>query len=217
MKSRWKCAVRLLCATLIAGFASMLFMANAKAYEFTLVYDSDARDFLDEEIDSETIDFTDVMPGDTLYKSFALQHVGSGTNRVEFYFRPRQLSGIESGLFSQCRIQLSTMDGELLYDSESLVREAVTDQWVSLGEYQPGEFVELQITINVNREMTNEYMNKEGRLPFDFMAEDLEDGETPSDTIQTGDHANAEMWGILGFLALCTGVGAFVYRLKKSR
>lgn len=179
MKSRFLNIVRFFCISMMAGLLSMCFIVDVQADEIEIIYDSGKKSFINGELETQLFDINDVMPGDLLLKTFSIGNSKQGSNPVRLYFRPKKHDETDGTLFTRCQIKVSTVDGKVLYDNEKSGK-SIEQEWIFIGEYEPGEYVKLELSVAVPIELENEYMNQEGKIVFDFMAEDL--GKTPEKT-----------------------------------
>lgn len=225
MKRRFCNIVRLFCISIMAGLISMCFFVNVQASEeIEILYDSQKKTFIHGKVESHTLNFTGVMPGDLLEKTFSVGNSGQGSNPVRLYFRLKKYDKTEGALLTRCHMNFSSDDGIVLYDNED-PDKSVEDEWIFLGQFQPGKLVKLGLSVDVPIELGNEYMNQEAKLVFDFMAE--EEDKTPeegdrddSHDIQTkpgrtGDETGLVLWTVIAGAAMISGEIVLYLRKKQ--
>lgn len=180
--------------------------------------------------DSDLFDnFKDVMPGDVLSEEITVKNDYKGSDYVKIYMRavahdengnPLTYSEIyenidgkdQANVGGQRDETVATMHDFLsqlsmkIWNGDELIYEASPDELdglqnnVLLGEFEPGESTELIVELSVPIELGNEYANRVGEVDWVFVAEELNEPETPD----TGDHSNVMIWiGLMAIALVC--------------
>ncbi len=145
-------------------------------------YEGDAQDFVFTPGSSESPTdlfpgFKRIMPGDTLTDSVEVKNNTDKT--VNIYLRALGANEGSEAFLSQMTLKVDTKDGSTLFEAPA-DRQANLEDWVLLGSFAPKASVTLDITLDVPITMGDEFENAEGRLQWQFKAEEIEVTPTPT-------------------------------------
>lgn len=195
----------LLCILLIGG--------SALAASTSVKYEGGAEDFVfivgaNNETDSDLFDnFKGVMPGDEIVQKIRVQNDTS--KKVRIYMRAEPVSAADKDFLSQMTLNVKSGDKEI-FDAAASKTAQLTSNTL-LGTFKKSGGTDLTVTLTVPIEMGNEYMNREGTVPWTFLVEEIEDEDTP----QTGDWFQRNLW--LGIASVLAGSIVLLLILQKKR
>ena len=169
-----------------------------------VTYSGDAGNFVFEPGSDHSLtdlfpNFKGVMPGDTLTQKITVKNDVSHNVKVKIYIRSLGAHEDSAEFLSQLGLKVKTSEeNEMAYMFDDAADEtAQLTDWVYLGTLYSGGEVNLDVTINVPVELSNEYQNKIGYLDWEFKVEEFPaepDDPTPP---QTGDNSMIHLWIIL--------------------
>ncbi len=190
MKRVAVCLMLVLTGVLLAAFSASA--ANGK-----VTYSGNAGDFLFEPGSEYSLtdlfpNFKDVMPGDTLTQTITVRNDADGKAKVKLYVRSLGAHDDSEAFLSQLRLTVQQSDENrmaYMFDAAANETAGLTD-WVCLGTLYSGGEVNLDVTLTVPIELSNEFQDRIGFLDWEFMAEEFP--AEPSDPVPpTGEHAQA--------------------------
>ena len=137
-------------------------------------------------------DLKDVMPGGTYTDTVHIENHADSHVQVKIYMRAL---GAETGseeFLSKLRLQVkkaSGGEGADLFDAPANETATLTD-WVYLGTLNTGGSLDLNITLTVPTDLSNEFANRVGYLDWEFKAEEIPLPDAPD----TGDKTTPILW-----------------------
>ena len=190
-------AVLLLCST-----------ATAFAADGKVTYSGNAGSFIFEPGGEHSLtdlfpNFKGVMPGDTLTQKITIKNDADKEVKVKIYIRSLGAHEDSVDFLSQLNLKVATsQDNDMAYMFDAAANEtAQLSDWVYLGTLYSGGKVNLDVTLSVPVELSNEYQNQIGYLDWEFGVEELPVDDTdPKPPEDTGDRSNMGFW-----LALMAG------------
>lgn len=162
--------------------------------------------------------FKDVMPGDTLVQPITIRNDSGNTFSIKMYMKVYPIAEEYLDFLSQMIMSLEN-DGVLFY-RDNINNTFALEEYILLAELKPGDYIDLDVTLEVPLELTNEYAYTVGELDWEFMVEEIElppevlehepeDPKTPT----TGINANAMPYIIVVGLSSI----ALVFTKKRKR
>lgn len=198
-------AVILLCALLLMG--------NALAANTSVRYEGGAEKFVfvigkNAETDSDLFDnFKGVVPGDEIQQ---IIHVKNDSGKkVRIYMRAEPVSEADKDFLSQMTLNVKAGNKEI-FDAAADETAQLTKNTL-LGTFKKNGGTDLTVTLNVPFDMGNEYMGREGTVPWTFLVEEIKEEETP----KTGDWFQKNLW--IGLAAVLAGGIVVLLVLQKRR
>lgn len=208
-------------AIFTAVFVALFALLPAAATDGKVIYDGSSRDFIFEPGSSESPtdlfpNFKNVMPGDSLTQQITVKNDASKNVKVKLYLRSLGAVGDSDEFLSKLGLKVSLgSDNEMgyMFDAAASESAALTD-WVCLGTLYSGGEVNLDVTLSVPIELSNEYQGKTGYIDWEFMIEEFPVEPGDPQAPQTGDESHTMLWCMLALLALIMLVISAIARRK---
>lgn len=186
MKSIIKIGMALLLALLLCG--SALAEANVN-------YEGGAEKFVFLKDDDLFDNFKGVLPGDVIEQKITVRNNTEGDVRI--YLRAEPVSDEDRDFLEQLELNVVSGSKEI-FDAAASETAQLTKNTL-LGTFKQKGGVELTVTLSVPSELGNEYMDREGVVPWTFVVEEIPADDTP----QTGDWFQSAAWiGAIAVLAV---------------
>lgn len=210
-----------LLAVMIVALSSLLpvYAADGK-----VIYEENAKQFIFEPGSSYSptdlfSSFKDVMPGDTVTQRITVKNSADNGVNVRIYLRSLGADAGSADFLSKLGLKVSKSgENAYMFDAAASESAALTD-WVCLGTLYSGGEVELDVTLTVPIELSNEYQNKIGYLDWGFKVEEIpvSEGEPQIPTEPTkGIDPQIILWILLAFSSLATFVTVLL-KLRKTK
>ena len=169
----------LLAAALVLGMSLTAFASDS-----SVTYDGDAQEFIflpgSDYSPTDLFDnFKGVMPGDTITQTIVVKNDSDST--VEIFLKSYGAAEGDEEFLSQLTLTVEAQDGSELFSAPSSETEGLTD-WVSLGTFESGAEVTLELTLEVPITLGNEFQNLAGTVIWEFMVEGDVDSDSPDDS-----------------------------------
>lgn len=164
-------------------------------------------------------DFKDVMPGDSLTQQITVRNDASNKVRVVIYMRALGAHEDSKAFLSQLRLRVNKSAENTMgymFDAAASETAQLTD-WVCLGTLYSGGEVNLDVTLDVPKELDNKYQQKIGYLDWEFMIEEQPVQSTDPETPKTGDDFSLWLWICLAILSLCAIILLILLWKKKNK
>lgn len=214
--------VRLLVAVVFVFACVALPTGTAHA---DVTYQSDAHTFAVRDADGRPVDdlfsnFKNVMPGDILTQQVTITNKGMNAAPAKLYLRSTGVLAGSAPFLSMLNLSVTAVDagnGSKLFNSPPSQKANLAD-WVCLGTFAPGAHVTLNLVLEVPLTMGNEFQDASGAIGWEFMAEELTEGDNDSSgggndngssaeslyhsTVKTGDPLNAAPFVLVALSAL---------------
>lgn len=160
--------------------------------------------------------FKDVMPGDSVTQSITVKNNADNKVKVKIYLRSLgAVNGDDSKeLLSALHLRVDFADNnstEYMFDAAASETAQLTD-WVCLGILYSGGEVDLDLILDVPKELGNEYSGRIGYLDWEFKVEEY---PVEPDDPGTGDRFRIELYLIPAVAALIL-IFIIVRRRKRS-
>ncbi len=191
---------RLITLLIVCGIA-LSFVLPVYATDGKVTYSGNAGNFVFEPGSEHSLtdlfpNFKGVMPGDTLTQKITANNDADKKVKVKIYIRSLGAHEDSVDFLSQLGLKVKkSADNEMAYMFNAAANEtAQLTDWVCLGTLYSGGEVNLDVTLNVPVELTNEYQNKIDYLEWEFMVEEFPIEPDDPKPPQTGDNSNMGLW-----------------------
>ena len=136
--------------------------------------------------------FKGVMPGDTLTQKITVKNDADNKVKVKIYIRSLGAHEDSKEFLSQLDLKVAkSEENKMAYMFDAAAKEtAQLTDWVCLGTLYSGGEVNLDVTLNVPVELSNEFQNKIGYLDWEFMIEEFPIEDSDPQAPQTGDNSH---------------------------
>ena len=162
--------------------------------------------------------FKGVMPGDSLTQKITVKNNADNKVKAKIYIRSLGAHEDSVEFLSQLGLKVQkSEENEMAYMFDAAANEtAGLSDWVCLGTLYSGGEVNLDVTLEVPAELSNEFQNKIGYLDWEFMIEELAINESDPKPPHTGDISNIRLWGIVMACSLSMLIILLVWRKKNK-
>lgn len=162
--------------------------------------------------------FKDVMPGDSITQKITVKNAAENDVKVKIYMR--SLGAHEDSVEFLSKLLLTvtaSAENEMAYmfDAEADKTAQLTD-WVCLGTLYSGGKVDLDVTLDVPVELSNEFQKEIGYLDWEFMVEEFPVEEGDPVPPQTGDDPHMIIWFTVLLCSLTTIIILLIWRKKNK-
>ena len=169
----------LLAAALVLGMSTAAFASDS-----SVTYDGDAKEFIflpgSDESPTDLFDnFKGVMPGDEITQIIVVKN--DSDSAVEIFLKSYGAAEGDEEFLSQLTLTVEAQGGSELFSAAASETEGLTD-WVSLGIFESGAEVTLELTLSVPITLGNEFQNMAGTVIWEFMVEGDDDTDSPDDS-----------------------------------
>jgi len=205
---------------------SLIFMStvSVSAADGSVLYDGNANEFIFATGSKYSptdlfSDFKDVMPGDILTQKITVKNDVSNNVKIKVYMRSLGAHADSVDFLSQLGLRVKKSDGNLMgymFDSTADETAQLTD-WVCLGVLYSGGEVDLDVILEVPKELNNTYKDEIGYLDWEFKVEELpvESGDpTPP---ATSDNFNIMLWLSVFSISGIAIILLIILKRKKSQ
>ena len=158
--------------------------------------------------------FKDVMPGDILTQKITVKNNADNKVKVKVYIRCLGAHEDSVDFLSQLGLKVAkSEENEMAYMFDAAANgTAQLADWVYLGMLYSGGEVNLDVTLDVPVELSNEYQNKIGYLDWEFMIEEFPIETDDPKPPKTGDNTNIGLWFALMISSLAVLFVLLVWR-----
>lgn len=141
-------------------------------------------------------DFKDVMPGDTVTQKISVKNAASNEVKVKIFLRSLGAQEDSADFLSQLGLTVQkSEDNNMAYMFDATAdKTAQLTNWVCLGTLYSGGEVNLDVTLNVPVELSNEFQNQVGFLDWEFKVEEFPVESDDPKPPPTGDNSPTELW-----------------------
>ena len=171
----------------------MLGMTVTASAASNVTYNGDAQEFIfapgSEYSPTDLFtDFKGVMPGDELTQEIVVKNDKRGKDLVIIYMRALGAHEGSEDFLSQMNLKVKAVGGDVdMFDAPANEKAQLTE-WVSLGQFEDGAEVTLQVSLNVPITMGNDYQQQIGYLDWQFKVEEIPyEEESTGDEYKPGD------------------------------
>lgn len=151
--------------------------------------------------------FKGVLPGDTIEQTITVRN--DTKKSVRLYMRAEPVSEADRDFLNRLRLTV-TAGSKTLFDAPAGEQDGLAQNTL-LGTFKSGGETELRVTLEVPAELGNEYMNQRGDVPWTFLAEEIDETDTP----ETGDWFRMGAWA-LAAAVLAALIVVLVVRRRKT-
>ena len=208
---------------LIIFIISISFALPVYAADGKVTYNGNAGNFVFEPGSEHSLsdlfsNFKDVMPGDSLMQKITVKNNADNKVKVKIYMRSLGAHEDSVEFLSQLGLKVQkSEENEMAYMFDAAANEtAGLSDWVCLGTLYSGGEVNLDVTLEVPAELSNEFQNKIGYLDWEFMIEELAIDESDPKPPHTGDNSNIRLWSIVMACSLSMLIILLVWRKKNK-
>lgn len=152
--------------------------------------------------------FKDLIPGDTVTQKITVKNT-TKDKQIDVYLRAEPVSEQYIDFLSYMNLTV-IQDGNTVLSNAGAHTQGGLAENVLLGSFQPGEFAELDVTLEVSVEMGNEHQLDYGEIVWVFS---VEEETTPVPPPQTGDKSNIR-WAVI---LMSASFIIIVFLLARSR
>lgn len=152
--------------------------------------------------------FKGVLPGDVIEQKISVKN--DTKKSVRLYLRAEPVSEADQDFLNQLHLTV-TSGSKTLFDAAAGEQDGLAKNTL-LGTFKSKGETELTVTLKVPAELSNEYMNQRGDVPWTFLAEEIDDTD---DTPETGDWFRMGAWA-LAAIVLAAGIAVLVVRRRKE-
>lgn len=185
----------------LALIMMMTVAVSASAADGNVIYSGDAGKFIfapgsEHSLTDLFPEFKDVMPGDTLTQKIVVKN--NAKKSVKISMRALGAHEDSKDFLSKLNLYVEKVTDTPLFEAPADQTAQLTE-WRELGVLAPDGEAELMVGLQVPTSLDNNYKKLIGYLDWEFMVEEIGDGD-----VQTGDGATYLPWiaGIGGSVAL---------------
>ncbi len=195
-------------AKVLADNSSVIYNGNSKEFIFLKGSNYSPTDLFD--------NFKGVMPGDSLTQPITVRNEKSNKVKVKIYMRSLGAHENSKEFLSQLNLKVEkSADNKMAYMFDAAASEpAQLSDWVLLGTLYSGGEVNLNVILDVPKELDNKYQNEIGYLDWEFKIEELPIDS--SDPKPTGDFAQSYLWWIISF-SVCLLLLIVIYKRNLTK
>ena len=155
----------------------------------------------------------DVMPGDVFTDTVHVLNQADNRVQVKIYMRSLGAEAGSEEFLSKLRLKVEKAAGSVdLFDAPADETAGFTD-WVFLGTLNTGASLDLNLTLTVPTDLSNEYANKVGYLDWEFKVEEILLPDTPD----TGDQSKPVLWISLSAGSLLLIIFFLIFWRRRDR
>lgn len=185
----------------LALIMMMTVAVSASAADGNVTYSGDAGKFIfapgsEHSLTDLFPEFKDVMPGDTLTQKIVVKN--NAKKSVKISMRALGAHEDSKDFLSKLNLYVEKVTDTPLFEAPADQTAQLTE-WRQIGVLEPNGEAELMVGLQVPTSLDNNYKTLIGYLDWEFMVEEIGDGD-----VQTGDSATYLPWiaGIGGSVAL---------------
>lgn len=160
--------------------------------------------------------FKSVMPGDVLMQQITVKNSTSNKVKVKIYLRALGAHEGSEEFLSKLHLQVQkSTDNPMAYMFDAPANETagLTDA-VLLGTLYSGGEVNLDVTLYVDPELSNEFQNQIGYLDWEFLVEELPIEPGDPQPPKTGDNSRFGLWLTLMLCSITMFLVLVLWRKK---
>ncbi len=194
---------------------------SVSAARANVIYDGESKNFIfkpgSEYSPTDLFsDFKDVMPGDSITQEISVKNDASNEVKVKIYMRSLGAFVDSKEFLSQLNLRVEkTENNDMPYMFDAAASEtAQLSDWVELGTLYSGGEVNLNVILDVPKELDNQYKQNVGYIDWEFKVEEFPIEKDDPKPPQTGDDSNIYIWIALIAISL---IGILVFLLLRRR
>ena len=205
-------AILILCTSVTTAFAAegkVTYSGNAGKFIFEPGSEYSPTDLFP--------NFKDVMPGDTLTQKITVRNDADNGVKEKIYMRALGAHEASVAFLSQLGMTVTkSVENEMAYMFDAAADEtAQLTDWVCLGTLYSGGEVNLDVTLSVPVELSNEYQEQIGYLDWEFRIEEFPIEDDDPEPPKTGDDTSMGVWA--GLMLGSVFVLYLLFFWKKNR
>lgn len=197
---------------------------SASANEWSgVVYNGEAKDFIygaDEENPTNLFSaLNDVMPGDSLTQRISVVGHVEEEQKARIYLRAVGTNEEDKAFLSKLALKISKAsdDGKAyVFDGAASQVEGLED-WVYLGTVYSGGRTDLELQLDVPRDLGDEFQGASGRIGWEFRVEEMPVGELDPAVNQKNEKANMALFITAPALTVAVCVLPWLVKLLKKK
>ncbi len=187
-----------------------------------VTYDGNAHEFIlsPGSTYSPTDLFTDLkglLPGDNVTQKVTIDNSADKNVKIKLYMRSLGAEAGSEDFLSKLSLTVEYADGDKMkkmFDAPASETAQLTD-WVYLGTVYSGGTLDLNVTLSVDGDLSNEYQDAVGYLDWQFKVEELPVDPSDPKPPATGDTLRGAIYGTV--IVVCCVVLVFVVIKRKKR
>lgn len=152
--------------------------------------------------------FKDVLPGDVIQQKITVQN--DTKKKVRIYMRAEPVSKTDADFLSQLHLKVEA-GNKAIFDAPADEQDGLAKNTL-LGTFKKNGKTELTVTLTVPIELGNEYMNRQGDVPWTFLVEEVPD----DDSADTGDWFQIGAWAAAAAVLAALIIVLLVRRRRES-
>lgn len=159
-------------------------------------------------------EFKSVMPGDSLTQTITIRNRASDLVKAKVFIRALGAQEDSYEFLSQLRLRVEKVEdkGSYMFDANA-DQSAQLTEWYYLGTIYSGGKVDINVILDVPKELDNTYADRIGYLDWEFIVE--EQPTELADPKPGGDAPLIIMWSVLG-LSVVSVVAVILIRKRKK-
>lgn len=162
--------------------------------------------------------YKSVMPGDSIFQEITVKNQADKKVKVNIYMRSLGAHQDSVDFLSKLKLRVKKSDqNEMAYMFDAAANETATlTDWVCLGTLYSGGTVNLDVILDVPKELDNTYSKQIGYLDWEFKVEEFPIDETDPKPPKTSDDSNLMLWVVLS-AASASILIVLLFKRKKSK
>jgi len=162
--------------------------------------------------------YKSVMPGDSIFQEITVKNQADKKVKVKIYMRSLGAHQDSVDFLSKLKLRVKKSDqNEMAYMFDAAANETATlTDWVCLGTLYSGGTVNLDVILDVPKELDNTYSKQIGYLDWEFKVEEFPIDETDPKPPKTSDDSNLMLWVVLS-AASASILIVLLFKRKKSK
>lgn len=190
----------------------LIISATAAAFAGTVSYgDDDAQKFI---IAPENLfdEMQNVMPGDTCTEKITIKNNRLNNVKIKVYIRSLGAEEDSAEFLSKLKLTVNAEDDSVMFQAPADQTAQLSD-WTYIGTVFSGGKIDLNISLEIPKELDNAYQDAVGELNWEFAVEEL---PIEADDPTTGDESMIVLFAALAAVSVAIFVVTAVKRRKNA-